>query len=109
MPRCPPDSPRPARAALAPQTTATMSIFIGNLSYDADDSAISQYVSGVAQVTSAQVMRYQNGDSKGYAIVQMASQQDADNAIQQLNRSMFMDQELTCGCSPTRSRRRGRS
>lgn len=71
------------------------SIFIGNLSPMADENAITEYVASVARVDSVTVARFRGGDSKGYAIMHMVSEQDATEAINQLNGATFMDQRLT--------------
>lgn len=64
-------------------------LYVGNLSYDMTEPDLTQLFSQHGQVASVQIiMDRDTGRSKGFAFVEMASDQDAQNAIQALNGTM---------------------
>jgi len=70
-------------------------IYVGNLSYSADDQELETLFSQHGTVTSARVIidRYDNR-SKGFGFVEMEDEAAADAAIQALNGSEHMGREL---------------
>jgi len=61
-------------------------LYVGNLSYDMTDADLTQLFEQHGQVASVQIiMDRDTGRSKGFAFVEMATDQDAQNAIQALN------------------------
>lgn len=61
-------------------------IFVGNLSWDTTDDSLNQFFSSIGTVTSAKVMTDKfTGRSRGFGFVEMASDEDADKAINELN------------------------
>lgn len=65
-----------------------MNIYIGNLSYEVTDSDLQSAFSAFGSVTSAKVvMDMDSGRSKGFGFVEMAAQDEAQNAIAKLNGS----------------------
>lgn len=61
-------------------------IYVGNLPYSVDDAALHAKFAEFGQVDSARViMDRESGRSKGFGFVEMASDSDADNAINGLN------------------------
>ena len=63
-------------------------LFVGNLAWATTDADLQAHMEQGGGVVSARVMvNESNQRSKGYGIVEMASQQDALNAIQTLNNS----------------------
>lgn len=61
-------------------------IYVGNLSYDMNDQSITALFSEFGQVDSAQVITDRDtGRSKGFAFVEMASDNEALTAIEKLN------------------------
>ena len=63
-------------------------LFVGKLSYSTTDSALEAHFAKVGQVVSAKVIidRY-SGQGKGFGFVEMATEEDAKKAIEQLNNS----------------------
>ena len=61
-------------------------LFVGNLSYQVDDNALRQEFEQFGQVVSAEVVRDRfDGRSRGYGFVEMATSEDAERAIGELN------------------------
>jgi RNA recognition motif-containing protein len=61
-------------------------LYVGNLTYDVTDSALEQLFAAHGTVLSAQVvLDPDTGRSKGFAFVEMGSDQEAQAAIQALN------------------------
>ncbi len=61
-------------------------LFVGNLSYQTTEEELRQLFSGVAKVTSVSLISERDsGRSKGFAFVEMATPEDAQKAIDELN------------------------
>ncbi len=61
-------------------------LFVGNLSYQTTEEELRQLFSGVANVTSVSLISERDsGRSKGFAFVEMATPEDAQKAIDELN------------------------
>jgi RNA recognition motif-containing protein len=61
-------------------------LYVGNLPFNADDSALRHNFSEYGDVTSAKVMMDRDtGRSKGFGFVEMGTSEQADAAIQALN------------------------
>lgn len=63
-------------------------LFVGKLSYGTTDAQLGEHFSQAGTVVSAKVIvdRY-SGQGKGFGFVEMASDEDAKKAIDQLNNS----------------------
>jgi RNA recognition motif-containing protein len=65
-------------------------IYVGNLPYTADNAQLEQLFAAFGEVLEAAViMDRDTGRSKGFGFVQMANDNEAHNAIQALNGTMF--------------------
>ncbi|MFN8392820.1 MAG: RNA-binding protein [Bdellovibrionota bacterium] len=63
-----------------------MNIYVGNLSYDVNDSDLRTAFSAFGAVTSAKVITdMESSRSKGFGFVEMSSKEDAESAIKTLN------------------------
>jgi RNA recognition motif-containing protein len=61
-------------------------LYVGNLSYDVDSSALEQLFTPHGTVSSAQIINDRDtGRSKGFGFVEMGSDEEAKTAIDQLN------------------------
>lgn len=61
-------------------------LFVGSLSYQATDDDLNAAFAAVGQVVSAKViMDRETGRSKGFGFVEMATEEDAQKAIKELN------------------------
>ena len=61
-------------------------LYVGNLPYSVDDTQLEQLASPFGEVVSAQVIQDKfNGRSKGFGFVEMANDDEALKAIDELN------------------------
>jgi RNA recognition motif-containing protein len=71
-------------------------LYVGNLPYETDDQALSALFGSVGTVDSVNVMRdASTGRARGFAFVEMASDEDAQAAIEQLNNHPLGGRNLT--------------
>ena len=85
---------RTARKPEAVEVT-TPRLYVGNLSFDATESDLSELFSGVGQVVTAEVVSHkQTQRSKGFAFVQMQSVDEAKRAVSELHDKDFMGRKL---------------
>ncbi len=71
-------------------------IYVGNLAYSVDSSALQQLFEAHGQVVSAQVLSdRETGRSKGFGFVEMGTDDEAQNAINALNGQQFEGRALT--------------
>lgn len=71
-------------------------LYVGNLPYDTGEQDLEQLFSQVGPVESVNVMRDgATGRARGFGFVEMATEEDAQRAIQQLNESQLGGRNLT--------------
>ena len=71
-------------------------LYVGNLTYDVTDAALEQLFAAHGTVQSAQViMDRDTGRSKGFGFVEMGNDQEALNAIRELNGKQHEGRSLT--------------
>ena len=70
-------------------------LYVGNLPYDTDEQALQTLFAGAGTVETVSVMRdMATGRARGFAFVEMASDQDAQKAISMLNDQDFGGRNL---------------
>ena len=73
-----------------------MNIYVGNLSYETTDGTIREAFESFGQVTSARVIKDKyNGQSRGFAFVEMSVQTQAQAAIRSLNGTELMGKQIS--------------
>jgi RNA recognition motif-containing protein len=84
-------------------------LYVGNLSYDVDSSALQELFSAHGTVESAQIISDRDtGRSKGFGFVEMASDAEAQAAIAALNGTEHTGRALTVNeAKPREERPRG--
>jgi RNA recognition motif-containing protein len=71
-------------------------LFVGNLPFDTDEQALQTLFAANGTVDSVTVMRDQaTGRARGFAFVEMATDEDAQRAIEALNNATFGGRNLT--------------
>ena len=71
-------------------------LYVGNLSYDVDSSALESLFTPHGTVTSAQIINDRDtGRSKGFGFVEMGDEQTARTAIERLNGTLLGDRTIT--------------
>ena len=85
-----------------------MRIFVGNLSRDASDAELQALFQTHGQVTKVEIVRDKyTGDPRGFAFVEMPTEAEAKNAIQELNKKEFKGRDLTVNEARPREQRSG--
>lgn len=85
-----------------------MKLYVGNLSYQTTNEELESYFSQAGEVSSAMVIQdRQTGRSRGFGFVEMASQEDGQNAIEQLHGTDFKGRALTVNEAQPREERGG--
>lgn len=70
-------------------------LYVGNLSYNVDESALHGHFSQIGAVESAKVVTdRESGRSKGFGFVEMATDEDANRAIEECNGKDFMGRNI---------------
>ena len=83
-------------------------LYVGNLSYDVDSSALGELFTPHGTVTSSQIiMDRDTGQSKGFGFVEMGSDQEAADAIGALNGQDHGGRALTVNEAKPKENRSG--
>ena len=83
-------------------------LFVGNLSYQTTEDDLRQLFAGVANVSSVTVVTERDsGRSKGFAFVEMATPEDAQKAIAELNGQNLHDRTIRIDVARPREDRGG--
>lgn len=70
-------------------------LYVGNLSYDTTEEDLRQMFSGAGTVVSVALIKDRDsGRSKGFAFVEMSSQNEAEEAIKQFNGKSLGNREI---------------
>lgn len=86
-----------------------MNIYIGNLSFDATEDQIRQAFESYGEVTSVNVIKdRESGRPRGFAFVEMASDEEASSAITGLNGQELNGRALNVNEARQRSEGGGR-
>ena len=71
-------------------------LYVGNLPYDTNEDDLTALFAKAGNVSTVNVMRdRETGRARGFAFVEMATDQDAQNAISQLHEQSFGGRTLT--------------
>ena len=70
-------------------------LYVGNMSYDADDAALKDHFAQAGNVVSATIIRFRDsGRSKGFGFVEFDSEESAQKAIEMFNGQDHMGRKL---------------
>ena len=73
-----------------------MSIYVGNLSYNATEETVRQAFESLGQVTSARIIKDKyTGQSKGFGFVEMLEQSQAQAAIKSLHGKELLGKQMS--------------
>ncbi len=71
-------------------------LYVGNISYQATEEDLRELFSKSGDVESVKIITDMNtGTPRGFGFVEMATSEDAQKAIENLNGTSFMDRTLT--------------
>ena len=100
---------RIARKPEAVEVT-TPRLYVGNLSFDATESDLSELFNGVGQVVNVEVVSHKHTQrSKGFAFVQMQTTDEAKRAVEELHDKEFMGRKLVVSGAKNTDQHDGRS
>jgi len=100
----PAQPPRPARKPEAVEVT-TPKLYVGNLSFDAAESDLSELFNGVGTVRSVEIVTYKDTEkSKGFGFVTMTAIDEAKRAVSELHDKEFMGRKLVVSGAKTSER-----
>jgi RNA recognition motif-containing protein len=84
-------------------------LYVGNLPYKIDEEGLQSLFSQAGVVESVHVMREpETGRARGFAFVEMATEQDAGNAIKQFHEYQLDGRALTVNEARPKAQRAGR-
>ena len=70
-------------------------LYVGNMSYDTTEDALRTLFAGVGEVESVNIITdRRSGRSKGFGFVEMATEEEAQAAISQLNGTTLDDRQI---------------
>ena len=71
-------------------------LYVGNMSYDTTEDALRALFAGIGEVESVNIITdRRSARSKGFGFVEMATEEDAQTAISQLNGTTLDDRQIT--------------
>ena len=71
-------------------------LYVGNLSYNVGEAELQALFAGIGDVDTVHVMRDQaTGQARGFAFVEMRTEEDAQRATTALNETQFEGRRLT--------------
>src|ERR671935_1032372 len=83
-------------------------LYVGNLPYEVGEAELQELFARVGSVESVNVMRDQaTGRARGFAFVEMGSDEEAQNAIRELNASQVGGRSLTVNEARPKAARSG--
>ena len=95
------DAPRTVRKPESVEVTSPR-LYVGNLSFDATESDLTELFKGVGQVVAVEVVSHrQTQRSKGFAFVQMQSVEEAKRAVSELHDKEFLGRKLVVSGAKT--------
>jgi RNA recognition motif-containing protein len=80
-------------------------LYVGNLSFDAAESDLSELFNGVGGVRNAEIVTHRDTEkSKGFGFVTMNSVEEAKRAVEELHDKEFMGRRLVVSGAKTNER-----
>jgi RNA recognition motif-containing protein len=74
---------------------SSVKLYVGNLSFKANEQELSELFSQAGTVTSCKIITDKNsGRSKGFAFVEMGSEEDANKAKEMYNNFSYLERPL---------------
>ena len=107
QPRTTTTAPAPSRPTRKPEAVEVTSpkLYVGNLSFDATETDLSQLFNGVGAVKSAEIVSHKATDkSKGFGFVVMSTVEEAKRAVDTLHDKEFMGRKLVVSGAKTNER-----
>ncbi|RYD85538.1 MAG: hypothetical protein EOP84_02205 [Verrucomicrobiaceae bacterium] len=100
-------APAPSRPVRKPEAVEVTSpkLYVGNLSFDATESDLSELFNGVGAVKNAEIVSHKATEkSKGFGFVVMSTTEEAKRAVDTLHDKEFMGRKLVVSGAKTNDR-----
>ena len=81
---------------------SAISLHVGNLKYETTEETLKNVFSEIGPVVKVELIKKEDGTSKGYAFVDMENKKDADDAIEKLNKTDLEGRIITVAFKKTR-------
>ena len=81
---------------------SAISLHVGNLKYETTEETLKNVFSEIGPVVKVELIKKEDGTSKGYAFVDMENKKDADDAIEKLNKTDLEGRIITVAPKKTR-------
>lgn len=69
-------------------------LYVGNLPYQTDEDSLREAFAAQGEILSVKVIRDETGRSKGFAFVEMSSDEEAEKAVSALNGSSMSGRNI---------------
>lgn len=69
-------------------------LYVGNLLYETTEDDLKDYFGQIGPVTAANIIRFRDGKSKGFAFVEMEKEEDAKKAVESYNSQDFKGRSI---------------
>jgi len=70
-------------------------LYVGNISFQVTDDSLTEHFAKIGEVASVKIITdMQTGHSKGFAFIEMANEEDAAKAIEELNGQPFLERNI---------------
>jgi len=102
-----PRASAPSRPARKPEAVEVNSpkLYVGNLSFDATESDLTELFSGVGAVRNVEIVTYRDTEkSKGFGFIMMTAVDEAKRAVAELHDKEFMGRRLVVSGAKTNDR-----
>ena len=86
-----------------------MNIYVGNLAREVTEDEIRNLFAPFGEVSTVAIMTDRNGISKGFGFAEMPSDNEANSAIESLNRTLLYDRTLDLSPSSPLTSKGGRN
>jgi len=82
-------------------------LYVGNISWDADEEKVKELFAPYGQVVSVKIITDRmSGRSKGFGFVEMSTQEEIEKAISGLNEKEFMGRKLRINIAQPQTQKR---
>lgn len=81
---------------------SSISLHVGNLKYETTEETLKNVFGEIGPVVRVELIKKDDGSSKGYAFVDMENKKDADDAIEKLNKTDLEGRIITVAFKKTR-------
>lgn len=83
-----------------------LKVFVGGIPYTSTQDELKKHFEAVGEVVSVEIPQNENGNSKGFALIEFSSAEAAESAIEKFNQSTFGERKIIVRADGNRGPRR---